>query len=63
MTIKEARQAIAGKTIIQFIEEPNLWGIATCMSDDETTIYYKPRSKGLFRLSAPIDKLVIGEKQ
>lgn len=61
MTIEEAKQAIARKSIIQFIEEPDRWGIPTCLSDDETTIYYKPCGMGLFRLSARIDQMEIGK--
>jgi hypothetical protein len=60
MTIKEARQAVVNRTIIQFIEEPNLWGIPTCLSDDETTIYYKPRGMNWFRGSATIEKIEKG---
>jgi hypothetical protein len=43
--------------IIQFKEDHNLWGIVTSLSDDESTVYYKPRGVGLFYSSAAIDKI------
>lgn len=61
MTIQEARKAVANKTIIQFINEPNLWGTPTCLSDSEETIYFKPRGYNLLWLAASIDEMEIGK--
>lgn len=48
--------------LIQFKDEPDRWGIVTCLSDDDSTVYYKPRGCGPFRSSAPIDKVEIPPK-
>ena len=57
MNKAEALKAIAGSYAIRFKDEPGRWGIPTCLSDDETTIYYKPLGTGLTRSSATLDKV------
>jgi len=54
MSVGEAK---AG-TMICWIDDPDLWGVITCLSDDETTAYYKPRGMGFFRLAAPLSKIM-----
>lgn len=46
--------------IIQHKADSDLWGIATCLSDDETTVYYKPRGMPGIRLAAHIDDVELG---
>lgn len=47
--------------IIQHKADHDLWGIATCLSDDESTIYYKPRGMPGMSLAAHIDDMELGE--
>lgn len=44
-------------TMIEFVDDPNHWGTVTCLSDDETTVYYKPLGMGVFRSSTPIEPI------
>ena len=46
--------------IIQHKADHDLWGIATCLSDDESTIYYKPRGMPGMRLAAHVDDIEPG---
>lgn len=43
--------------IIQHKADHDLWGIATCLSDDESTIYYKPRGMPGMSLAAHISAI------
>jgi len=63
MTKDEAKKAIANRRIIRLIDEPERWGVPTCLSDDETTIYYKRRGMGLTRASATLEKVELDPKQ
>lgn len=57
MTIREAQQAIEKGTIVFRKDEPEKWGILTCLSDDESMAYYKPRGMNGVRCSAKLDEL------
>lgn len=46
--------------LIQFKDDHNVWGIVTCLSDDGSTVYYKPRGMPMFIQSAPIDQIELG---
>jgi hypothetical protein len=57
MTKEQAKAAVKNHSKIHFIDEPERWGTATSLSDDESTMYYIPRGSGLFRAASTIDKL------
>ncbi len=64
MTANEAKKAKKEGNVICFIEEPKLKGIITCLSDDESTVYYKPidlqdKIPYWLRESAALDKIRI----
>jgi hypothetical protein len=62
MTPKQAQKAVQDGAIIFITDEPDLWGIATCLSDDESTIYYRPRCS-MFRSAIPIDKVSVDDRE
>lgn len=50
MTKDEAKPG----ALICLIDEPDKWGIVTCLSDDESTVYYSPRGASFFHQSAAL---------
>ncbi len=46
--------------LIQHKADRDLWGIVTCLSDDESTVYYKPRGMPGMRLAAHVDDIEPG---
>ena len=62
MTVNEAKQAKETGEVICFIENPKLKGIITCLSDDESSVYFKAVDPQVeipygWRGSAAIDKI------
>lgn len=57
MTVKEAKDAAWCNQIIERIDDPNCWGTASCMDDDETGIYYKPKGVGFVCLFALLSEM------
>lgn len=56
-TVEEIEYAIKHKRIIDLDWCGYHWGIPTALSDDKTTVYYKPLGMGLTRQSVTIDKV------
>jgi hypothetical protein len=46
---------------ICFRNEPDRWGIVTSLSDDGSTVYYKPRGIGLLYSSTTINKIMLSK--
>ena len=60
MTVDEAKKAIRDKTPVKHEDLTwDSWGTLTCLSDDETLAYFKPKGASLFRGGIPIDKIVL----
>ena len=45
--------------LVEFIDNPDTWGIVTALSDCGECVYYKPRGIGWMRVGVHIDCLRI----
>ena len=58
MTLQEAEEVTKYKRLVQRIDDPiNSWGRATVLSDDGTTLYYRPRDLGGTRIAALVEDM------
>jgi len=57
--IELVKDAIRNKKIVEFTFNPNLWGILTSISDDNTTIYFKRLGCGLLRYATIPEYIII----
>lgn len=60
MTKAEALVAQQQNKIVQFKDEPDRWGIITCLSDDESCAYINPKGASLFRSCVKLDQIELG---
>ena len=47
MNVDEAKKAIKNNSIVFFDWDASLWGVLTCLSDDESGAYFKRFGMGL----------------
>jgi len=64
MEIEEAKRAIRNRSIVDYRypedeETKWRWMIPTCLSDDESTIYYKINGMGLFSLASSLKNIIV----
>jgi len=60
MIIQEAKEAIKNRTIVQIIDDPEKWGLLTCLSDDESTAYFQPKGCGFTKIGITLDNIELG---